>query len=248
MSSQLHSLRIFNFTIAYDNVINPIKTAPKRMNNGVLLSSPGAAFLKLWSSAYASFDPNSWDMHSSIVPFNLAMEYPDLVHVEMNRLSPVSYAFQTSAAAAALTCGVLLPQQGAILHPRWDIATKSYTFQGVLPDKALYKKLNHKLVLHLTMTGVRGVNMMRKTLGSPTDFQHLPSLLGSIFRQAYYGIDSFNYTMVSSSIEELSKAWKDCRDHMGMHSSPHDLISFGGAGAGDAFKDTPVQRQQYMDT
>jgi len=247
-SSQLHTLRIFNFTIAYDNVINPNKLAPKRMNNGVLLASPGAPFLRLWSSAYASFDPNSWDMHSSIVPFNLAMEYPDLVHVEMNRLSPVSFAFQTAAAAAALTCGILLPNETAILHPRWDRTLKSYTFQGVVPDKGLYKRLHDKFVLHLTMTGVRGVNMMRKSLGSPDDLKYLPSLLGSIFRQAYFGVDSFDYAAVSANTEEQTKAWKSCRDHMGMHSSPDDLIVFGGAGAGEAFKNTPVHRQQYMET
>jgi len=246
MSTSIHSLRAFNFTIAYDNVINPDKLAPKRMNNGVLMSSPGSGFLKLWTAAYASFDPNSWDMSSSIVPFNLAMEYPDLVHVEMNRLSPVSFAFQTSEAAAALTCGILMPTKGAIIHPRWDSTSKSYSFQGALPDKQLYRRLQDKFVLHLTMTGVRGVNMMRKTLHSPSELDLLPSLLGSIFRQAYYGTDSFDYKAVSSSVELQNKAWKSCRDAMGMHSSPDDLIAFGGAGSGADFKGTSVQRQQYM--
>ena len=75
----LDDLRIHNFTISYDNIINPDHSAPKRLNNGVLLSSPGAAFLQHWSRTYASFNPSSWDHHSCVVPFKLAMEYPDLV-------------------------------------------------------------------------------------------------------------------------------------------------------------------------
>ena len=75
----LDGLREHNFTISYDNIINPDQTAPKRLNNGVLLSSPGAAFLQHWSRTYATFNPRSWDHHSSVVPFKLAMEYPDLV-------------------------------------------------------------------------------------------------------------------------------------------------------------------------
>ena len=44
---------------------------------------------------------------SSVVPFRLATQFPDLVNIEMSRLSPISYSFQTSVLAEAITCGIL---------------------------------------------------------------------------------------------------------------------------------------------
>ncbi len=65
--------------------------------------------------------------------------------------------------------------------------------------------------------------MMRKHLGSPDDLQKMPSLLGRIFRIALYGRDDFNYAQFFSGVatdETRNAAWKTCRDHLGMHSTP----------------------------
>ena len=104
----------------------------------------------------------------------------------MSRLSPLSYAFQTSEAAAALTCGVLSDSGRFILYPHYDSGSKAYAFHkdGIEASKnyQLYRSLQQKYVLHLTMSGVRGVSMMRKTLSSIDDLAKMPSLLGSVFR------------------------------------------------------------------
>lgn len=141
--------------MSFDNIVNPDEQAPKRLNNGVFLSSATSSFLDLWAKEYVNFDPSSWDRHSSIIPFRLATQYPDLIHVEWSRLSPISYGFQTSEAAAALTCGLLDPRNQTVLYPRWMTDKKSYTFQGVTPSKRFYDVMSRKLVLHLTMSAVR---------------------------------------------------------------------------------------------
>ena len=212
------SLRVHEFTLAYDNIIDDTK--PKRLNNGVILSIPNAEFLKVWSSTYHSFDPQSFDHHSSIVPFKLAMEYPDLINVEMSRISPISYAFHTSVLAIALTCGIYVPSEG-ILHPIWSVSKRVYTFENVLPDKYMYKKLINKYILHLTMSQVRGVCMMRKHLSSIPDLNLMPSFLGSIFRKAVFGIDNFDYNkLINGSNEEKMNSWNQCRTNMGIFSVP----------------------------
>jgi Glycosyltransferase sugar-binding region containing DXD motif len=104
----LREFRRFNFTLGFDNIVNSDENAPKKLNNGVLVSSPASQFLRIWMSQYNNFDPNSWDTHSSVLPFKLAAKYPDLVHMEMSRISPLSYGFQSSLSAAALTCGILV--------------------------------------------------------------------------------------------------------------------------------------------
>jgi alpha-N-acetylglucosamine transferase len=100
----LDSLRIHPFTLSFDNIINQDPAEPKRLNNGVFLSEPNAAFLNLWEKEYANFDPTSFAHHSSNVPYILATQFPDLIHVEFSRISPISYGFQTAEAAAGLTC------------------------------------------------------------------------------------------------------------------------------------------------
>jgi hypothetical protein len=97
--SSLDSLRVHNFSLSFDNIVNPDKTAPKRLNNGVLLAAPDSHFLKLWTKHYANFNPNSFDYDSSTAPYQIATQYPDLVHIEMNRISPISYGFHTSRLA-----------------------------------------------------------------------------------------------------------------------------------------------------
>jgi hypothetical protein len=151
----MDSLRIHDFTMSYDNIVNPDTHAPKRFCNGVFLSSPASLYLAKWTAAYANFDPVSWDMTSSVVPFKIAVENPDLIHVEWNRLSPISYGFQTSSAAAAMTCGLLDPKQQTVLHPKWDAANKKYTLSDVTPSRTFFDRIDRKMVLHLTMTAVR---------------------------------------------------------------------------------------------
>lgn len=151
----LDSLRTHEFTMAFDNIVNPDEKAPKRLNNGVILSSPTSQFLKKWVLEYVTFDPTSWDQHSSVIPFKLATTHPDLIHVEWSRLSPISYGFQTSEAAAALTCGIYDPIGKAILNPYWNPQKKTYTFENIEPSKKLFDAFNAKLVLHLTMSQVR---------------------------------------------------------------------------------------------
>lgn len=154
----LHDLRVHDFVLSFDNLVNHDHLAPKRMNNGVLLSSPRATFLRLWREAYSSsFNPSSFDHDSSVVPFRLATSYPDLVHVEWNRLAPVSYGFQTSLLADALTCGLWQPSPPAIWYPRLSKIGKEvvYNFSESVPDEYMYKALTKKSVLHLTMSQVR---------------------------------------------------------------------------------------------
>jgi hypothetical protein len=153
--ASLDELRIHEFTMSFDNIVNSDLTAPKRLNNGVLVSSINASFLNIWMNEYSSFDSSSWAHHSSEVPYHLATQYPDLIHIEWSRISPISYGFQTSEAAAAITCGILDPTQHTILYPRWDHDSKTFTFRDTVPNKRLYQMITRKLVLHLTMTGAR---------------------------------------------------------------------------------------------
>ena len=99
---QLDSLRIHEFTMAFDNIVNPDERAPKRLNNGVIFSTPTAEYLTYWIKEYVNFDPTSWDQHSSIVPYRLATAYPDLIHIEWSRISPISYGFQTAEAGESI--------------------------------------------------------------------------------------------------------------------------------------------------
>lgn len=163
--NSMDSLRVHNFTLSFDNIVNPDKNAPKRINNGVLLSAPNAPFLRLWQREYAAhFNPHSFDYDSSVVPYRLTTDYPDLVHVEMSRIAPLSYAFQTARIADAITCGILLPPgsphgpaQGAIWAPVWGSYGRGYTFKDTEPDAYMYAAMSQRLALHLTMTQVRSV-------------------------------------------------------------------------------------------
>lgn len=223
----LDALRVHDFTLGFDNVVNPDQTAvnAKRLNNGVMLSVPNAKFLQVWSSTYSTFDPTSWDYHSSVVPFNLAVQYPDLVHVEMNRISPVSYGLQTSEAAAALTCGLLLPESRGIWYP--ITVDNKPTFVNAPLDIYLYKHLNRKYALHMTMSAVRGISMLRKHLG-PDDLKKMPSFLGSTFRQAVHadGTDTYDYRQWetrykvkdTAATDAALAAWEACRAMLGMHT------------------------------
>lgn len=217
----LDELRVHNFTLSFDNIVNPDTSAPKRLNNGVLLAAPGAAFLRVWMQAYSTFDPTSFEYHSSTLPYHLATQYPDLVHVEWSRISPISFGFQTSSAAAALACGLYSPTQRSIWYPRYDPRVKRFTFASSSPDLELFRALSQKLVLHLTMSQVRGLCMMRKTLNGPADLTKMPSLLGSVFRLAALGEDTFDYgALEKASDAAKDEAWTTCRNLLGMHTPP----------------------------
>lgn len=45
----LDPLRGFNFALGFDNIVNSDEKAFKKVNNGVLLSSPNSTFLRLWT-------------------------------------------------------------------------------------------------------------------------------------------------------------------------------------------------------
>ena len=163
--NNLAELRQHNFTMSFDNIVNPDKSAPKRLNNGVMLAAPQSQFLHLWAKKYAQFNPESFDFDSSVVPYNLMTQYPDLIHLEMSRIAPMSFAFQTARIAEILTCGLYVPpvsnkeaslsRRGAIWAPKWD--GKSHSFENTQPDEYAYTAMEKKFVLHLTMSQVRCV-------------------------------------------------------------------------------------------
>lgn len=221
-TSSLQALRVHDFTLSFDNIVNPENTKPLRLNNGVLLSAPNSTYLKLWMDEYRHFNPASFDHDSSVVPWELTTQYPDLVHIEMSRISPISYYFQTSMFAEAITCGILDRPAGAIWHPVWSTSGKGYTYSGVEEgDRYLFRQARLKRVLHMTMSQVRGICMLRKNLNSAQDLDNLPSYLGSIFRLALHGRDDFDYKALIAAPKEAKRAsWKRCRDAMGMHATP----------------------------
>ena len=228
--ASLDTLRMHEFTMTYDNIVNPDLTAPKRLNNGIIMSTTNSSFLSKWMTEYSQFDPSSWARHSSEIPFFLATQFPDLIHIEWSRMSPISFGFHTSEIATAITCGILDPINKVVIYPRWDASKRQYTYEGTNPNKRIYDMITRKFVLHLTMTGARGYCMMRKNLGSPIDLNDLPSLLGHYFRLAYYHQDTFDYgSLVTLSTEDKMKLWTSCKNKFGIHYTPND------------------DRQQYVD-
>ncbi|RYH30465.1 hypothetical protein EON65_05100 [archaeon] len=235
----LTELRIHEFTLSFDNIVNPDRAASKRLNNGVLLSAPNASFLRLWMKEYAHFNPQSFDYDSSVVPFKLAADYPDLVNIEWNRIAPVSYGFQTARFADTLSCGLYHPTSLSIHTPAYDHAARRYTLASTKPSVAVVKRLQNKLLLHLTMSQVRGTSMLRRQLNSPDELAKMPSYLGHIFRLAYYGQDDFDYEALHAASEaERLAAYTKCREFLGMHTPPDQLQ--------DHEQHLPWFRQQYV--
>lgn len=74
----LHELRAYDFTMPYDWS----KWTSGKLNNGMMLSRPGAPFARLVYESFAAWDGEGWDTQSCRVPFLLAVEHPSLVHVE----------------------------------------------------------------------------------------------------------------------------------------------------------------------
>ena len=111
----------------------------------------------------------------------------------------------------------------AIWHPRWIKRSREWTFADTQPDKQMYTALSKRMVLHLTMKEVPGLCMIYKNLRGPEDLQMLPSLLGSIFRMAIFGKDSYDYAGLLNTAKHGKnhtdlklQAWYDCRAHLGM--------------------------------
>lgn len=175
ISSAFHLLRLHDFTLSFDNIVNPPDSKlPKRMNNGIILSKPNALFLQIWMEKYKQFHPESFDYDSSVVPYELATQYPDLIHVEMYRISPISFAFQTTTLADAITCGLYLPpvnrssqtffssfqrntseEQGVLWYPKFSFEKKGFFFEESVQDVYMAQQLHKRLALHLTMSQVR---------------------------------------------------------------------------------------------
>lgn len=221
----MDELRRFHFVTTGDNVVNPNKKAAnaRRLNTGIILCEPHAKFLKVWESNY-QYDPAkySWEHHASVIPYELMLEYPDLIHVETNRLSPVSYGLSTSEAAAALTCGLLLPSKKAIWYPT-ALPGQAHAFHDK-PDSYLYATLQSKIMIHLTMSHVPKISMLRQWLGGPQDFAFMPSWLGRIFRlSTYKGQDDYDYAknerlLESGDTQTALKMWEECRGQLGMNT------------------------------
>lgn len=49
--------------------------------NAVILARPGALFLQRWRSHYRTFDARRWNYHSVVLPWKLARNFPDDIHV-----------------------------------------------------------------------------------------------------------------------------------------------------------------------
>ena len=113
-------------------------------------------------------------------------------------------------------------KNGGIWHPAWNVNRKRYSYVGVAePDKYMLQQLDSKMVLHLTMSQVRGICMLRKNLRGPEDVAKMPSYLGSLFRTALFGEDKFDYaSLITGSVETKQANWKLCRDSLGMHATP----------------------------
>ena len=115
--------------------------------------------------------------------------------------------------------------------------------------------INRELMLCFVLSHLsifRGLSMIRKNLQHPNDLKLMPSFLGSIFRVAIDGVDTFDYetlvvrSTVSSTVsstassitnnnpsssannadleqqKRLLHAWNTCRNHLGMQTDPGD--------------------------
>lgn len=49
--------------------------------NALIVSEPGADFLRHWLARYVDFNDAKWEYHSTIVPYELSRAFPHLVHV-----------------------------------------------------------------------------------------------------------------------------------------------------------------------
>lgn len=46
--------------------------------NGMFMGRPGAEFLNLWYESYQTFNDNQWGFHSTIMPYQLHKQHPEI--------------------------------------------------------------------------------------------------------------------------------------------------------------------------
>lgn len=56
------------------------------MGNGLILAKPCSSFLTFWYASYRTFDKSKWGVHSMKHPYLLSLIFPDLIHVEKERI------------------------------------------------------------------------------------------------------------------------------------------------------------------
>jgi hypothetical protein len=72
------------FVIGQEGDIIDQATGQRRHSlcNALIMSQPGAIFGRLWLEQMESSFDGSWSAHSTLLPYELSREYPDLIHIE----------------------------------------------------------------------------------------------------------------------------------------------------------------------
>ena len=70
----LEDLMDHNFTLSHATDFN--------LSNGLILSTPNATFISHWLDGYKTYNKAQWAHHSTILPYQLSLKYPHLLHVE----------------------------------------------------------------------------------------------------------------------------------------------------------------------
>lgn len=100
--------------------------------NAVILAGAKAQFLSAWFESYRTFDKDNWSHHSVLLPFQLAQEHPDWIHVE----EPYSFfypLFNEPAGVRLWAQPVRLKQGvGWIGRRLWDYAGRPKNFRTPL--------------------------------------------------------------------------------------------------------------------
>jgi hypothetical protein len=69
-----------------DDIYDPdTRAAGPSLCNAVIMAQPGAEFGRRWLAAMAGAFDGSWSRHSTLLPYRLSQEHPDLIHVEPSR-------------------------------------------------------------------------------------------------------------------------------------------------------------------
>ncbi|XP_022321629.2 uncharacterized protein LOC111123532 isoform X2 [Crassostrea virginica] len=70
----LEDLMDYNFTLSH--------ATDNNLSNGLILSTPNATFISHWLDGYKTYNKAQWAYHSTILPNQLSLKYPHLLHVE----------------------------------------------------------------------------------------------------------------------------------------------------------------------
>lgn len=76
------ALRRYDFTMGLE-----YHSKPGRLNNGIIVAKRNATFLNIWRKTYHNFTEMELDYHSSIIPYHLQYQFPQLIHVEERSLN-----------------------------------------------------------------------------------------------------------------------------------------------------------------